>query len=65
MYNVYCIQCFFLDIFGKRGNRIFDKRCTNSCPVCDKLDIKKHSKEQVLQSGIKTSLSTSDIYKHV
>lgn len=29
---------------------IFGKRCTQSCPTCDQLDVKAHSKEEILKS---------------
>ncbi|XP_076076110.1 uncharacterized protein LOC143046965 isoform X2 [Mytilus galloprovincialis] len=35
-------------IFGKRSVSNLKKRCSQSCPICDTLDIKKHSKEQTL-----------------
>ncbi|XP_063447502.1 uncharacterized protein LOC134727044 [Mytilus trossulus] len=35
---------------GNTFGHIFGKRCVQTCPVCEKLDIKKHTKEEVLQS---------------
>ncbi|CAC5377647.1 unnamed protein product [Mytilus coruscus] len=35
-------------IFGKRSVAILKKRCSQSCPICDTIDIHKHSKEQTL-----------------
>ncbi|XP_071133247.1 uncharacterized protein [Mytilus edulis] len=37
-------------IFGKRSVAHLQKRCSQSCPICDTLDINKHSKEQTLNA---------------